>query len=297
LGFALDSAVDKVDLPEGRGRVFVKHVPEVSLFANEFAIIKNSGDGDFGITVTPAAEMAAGYKKADNIQKLAQLAVEAGLATPFVPRGFHAMVQESLTELLNTPYGECPYGVYVTLEDESIVLVVSEIPLSSGTLVEAVQARNNVLVVQPATFEVAEPYTNETWVDFLEDLLAEEKRRYRGRLTPRSAPKKIRGIWVGPALDYVNKRGQASCKIVIDGSTEGSIADLYFTRVTEPKKEVICTGDKVSVWYSGGANVAVVPYDGKVDRIIDPETIAGELGIRLPGRTLESNGSVRVTRR
>lgn len=294
LGFDLVPVVDKVDLPN-QGRVFVKHLPEVIKEKGEFIIIMN-GESDFGIAVTPSSPMAAGFKKADSAEALARLAVQAGLAKPFVPRGFHAVVHEPLKESLGNPYGGCLFGAYQELDDGCIVLVVTEAPLEAGTLVEAVEARNNVLVVRQASFEVTDPYANDNWVGFIEDLLAEDKRRYRGRLTPRPAPLKIHGIWVGPTLDFVNRRGQASTKVIVDGAEEGSIADLYFTRVDKPTDQPIVTGSKVSVWYTGGSNVAVSLYDGKVDRAIDPEAIAEEMGIKLPGRTLESNGRLRVTR-
>ena len=293
LGFALPASIGKVDLDGGR--VFVNHIPEINKERGEFVLLRST-EGPFGFSVTPASAMKAGYKRAESPDALVRLALEAGLATLFVPRGFHAVVEEGLSEILSRQYDECPYGRYVELNDGSIVLLVSAQSFSDGELVEAVRARNNVLVVKPAEFESVDPYHCESWAEFIEQLLDDAKPRVRGKLLPREPQRRIRGIWVGPDLDHMNSRDQASARDIVDGDEEGSVATLYFTRVDESPSIPIRAGEAVEVWYTGGSNVAVVPYCGKTDRLLDPLTVAAELSIKLPGRKLEHNSQLRVVR-
>lgn len=292
LGFGLSPAVRAIDLPEGR--IHLNHIPEVYKEKNEFVLIRQSEQGRFGIDLIPTVPLASGYKRADSLEKLGRLALEAKICETFKPRNFHAIVAEPLAERLNKTYNECAYGIYVELSDGSTVLVVAAEQLD-GCLVEAVSAKNNVLIVRQPKFETKEPYRFETWSDFVQALLNEDSPRVRGKLIPRKPPKHLYGIWAGKPLDYINKRGQASCVYIIDGSDEGTTTNLFFTRVDETPEKPIQTGEAVEVWYTGNGNVAMKPYNGRVDRIIDPENgLVSELEISLPGRRPTSRGNIHV---
>jgi hypothetical protein len=293
LGFALPASIKKIDLDGGR--VFVNHLPEIDKSQGEFVLVRPT-EGPFGFSITPSAAMRAGYKRADTLASLGRLALEANLATLFIPRSFHAVVEEGLDEQLPRQYDECPYGRYVELADGSTVLIVSAEAIDGGELVEAVRARNNVLVVKLAEFESADPHQAKTWAEFVKLLLDDERPRVKGHLLPRQAQKRISGVWIGPDLDHVNSRGQASAREIVDGAEEGSLATLYFTRVDETPSSPIKAGEAVEVWYTGGANVAVVPYKGRAERTLDPATVVSELSIKLPGRKLEHNPQLRVVR-
>jgi hypothetical protein len=288
------SPVDHVDLPGGTGRVFCNMIGVAHEKGESLLVLP---EGDFGLQLIPCADLASGFKKADSLIKIADLAVAAGICEGFVPRNFHAIVNEGITEILNSKYNECAYGVHVALEGEKTVLVVSENPIEAGSLVECVRAKNNVLVVRAAGFNSDDPFANETWAEYVGALLDQEKPKIKGQLVPKSAPKHVVGMWVGPALSYVNKRGQVSCLVKVDGVEEGTMADLFFTRVGEDKDQPINTGAAVEMWYTGNGNVAVTTFSGKVSDLLDPEAVMAALGIKLEGKTPEAHGNIRVTRK
>jgi len=295
LDFQLSPSIDLFDLEDGEGRVFLNHAPEVIKEKGEFVLVQS--EGQFGFSLIPAAPMKAGYKRVDSIKKLVELVLEFGLCKPFVPRGYHGIVEKGLSDQLHKAYNECRFGSYVKLPDSSVVLVVSDEALDPGTFVEARRAWNNVLVVGRAEFESRQPFRHENWASFVSALMASYPQQVKGHLTPRKPPRRIQGTWAGPDLDYINRRGQASTRLLVDGQEEGSVVTVYFTRCDKNPSVPIRTGEAVEVWYAGKGNIAVIPYAGRTTQVLRPRELVRELGVQrdsLDERKLSSYDNVRV---
>lgn len=294
LGFAL-GVINFVDLP-GTGRIFLNHLPEVAKGKGEFILVRQ--EGPFGITVTPCASVGAGYKKARSAEALAELVLESGICEAFKSRNFHGSVAEGIEESLKQPCFECSFGRLVSLEDGSTVLVVSKESIPPGSLIEAAWARKSVLGVRVADFACTDPYSYDSFDGFVEGLLNAGRPRVSGRLVPKPAPKILTGIWAGEPLSFINARGQASCRVPLDGPEEGTYSVVYFTRKDGTPGVTIMTGAAVEVRHDHGSNFFVTPIEGQLATavLIDPAEVPGQLGVALNAQELVPTNGARLVK-
>jgi hypothetical protein len=275
------------------GRIFVNLLDGEAIEPGDFAKIE--GSGTFGVDVRKCVVFEAGFKKVDTIERLGELVG----AAPYFVRGHCSWVNEPLEDLLKSSITvrgvTYPYGRYIEVDD-SVVLVVSETPITTDHPIEAKAAKGQVLMVGIADLEPGEDHDVDTYADFIQDILAVTPQRILGTLIPRRLPRTT--VMVEFEVTHVNGRQQHSLRETCDGSDEGTIAVLWATSDNGP----ISKGSVVEVTYEGRNNFLLRKSTakpralvGSIEDFLDVLEIDRK-SLKTEKPELRTTDSIRVTR-